>query len=78
MAYLSCPAPVGDVAGGLDLCYKVSAEYTMVKAAAPKGWRDEQRVLLEILTSIQRACASFILTYDAKQAANGLRHWWLA
>jgi porphobilinogen synthase len=46
----------------------------MVKAAGQKGWLDERRVVLEILTSIQRAGASFILTYHAKQAARWLRH----
>ena len=54
--------------------YNVSGEYAMVKAAAAKGWLDEQRVVLEILTSIQRAGASIILTYHAKQAARWFRH----
>jgi porphobilinogen synthase len=54
--------------------YNVSGEYAMVKAAAQKGWLDEQRVVLEILTSIQRSGASFTLTYHAKQAARWLKH----
>jgi porphobilinogen synthase len=54
--------------------YNVSGEYAMVKAAVAKGWLDEQRVTLEILTSIQRAGASFTLTYHAKQAARWLAH----
>src|SRR6266849_3838252 len=54
--------------------YNVSGEYAMVKAAAQKGWLDEQRVALEILTSIRRAGASFTLTYHAKQASRWLRH----
>jgi porphobilinogen synthase len=54
--------------------YNVSGEYAMVKAAVAKGWLDEQRVVLEILTSIQRAGASFVLTYHAKQAASWLKH----
>jgi porphobilinogen synthase len=54
--------------------YNVSGEYAMVKAASQKGWLDEQRVVLEILTSIQRAGASFTLTYHAKQAVRWLRH----
>jgi porphobilinogen synthase len=53
--------------------YNVSGEYAMVKAAAQNGWIDEQRVVLEILTSIQRAGADFILTYHAKQAARWLK-----
>jgi porphobilinogen synthase len=54
--------------------YNVSGEYAMVKAAAAKGWLDEKRVVLEILTSIQRAGASILLTYHAKQAARWLAH----
>jgi len=54
--------------------YNVSAEYAMVKAAAQKGWIDEQRIVLEILTGIQRAGASIILTYHAKDAARWLKH----
>jgi len=54
--------------------YNVSAEFSMVKAAAERGWIDEQRIVLEILTSIQRAGASIILTYHAKDAARWLRH----
>jgi porphobilinogen synthase len=53
--------------------YNVSGEYAMVKAAAQKGWLDEKRVALEILTGIQRAGADFILTYHAKDAAQWLK-----
>jgi len=52
--------------------YNVSGEFAMVKAAARNGWIDEQRVTLEILTGMQRAGASFILTYHAKDAARWL------
>jgi porphobilinogen synthase len=45
----------------------------MVKAAAQKGWLDEQRVVLELLTSIQRAGAEIILTYHAKDVARWLK-----
>lgn len=48
--------------------YNVSGEYAMVKAAAHRGWIDEKRVALEILTSIKRAGADMILTYFAKDA----------
>ncbi|MGB6845312.1 MAG: porphobilinogen synthase [Candidatus Acidiferrales bacterium] len=54
--------------------YNVSGEYSMVKAAARNGWLDEQRVTLEILTSIQRAGASIILSYHAKDVARWLQH----
>jgi porphobilinogen synthase len=53
--------------------YNVSGEYAMVKAAAQKGWIEEKRVVLEILTGIQRAGADIILTYHAKDVARWLR-----
>jgi porphobilinogen synthase len=53
--------------------YNVSGEYSMVKAAARNGWIDEKRVVLEILTGIQRAGADIILTYHAKDAARWLK-----
>jgi porphobilinogen synthase len=53
--------------------YNVSGEYAMVKAAARNGWLDEKRVVLEILTGIQRAGADIILTYHAKDAARWLK-----
>jgi porphobilinogen synthase len=53
--------------------YNVSGEFAMVKAAAEKGWIDEQRVALEILTSIKRAGADLILTYHAKDACGWIR-----
>jgi len=49
--------------------YNVSGEYSMVKAAAEKGWIDEKRIALEMLTSIKRAGADIILTYFAKDFA---------
>ncbi|MFY9732147.1 MAG: porphobilinogen synthase [Candidatus Acidiferrales bacterium] len=54
--------------------YNVSGEYAMVKAAARNGWIDEQRVVLEIMTSIQRAGAEIVLTYHAKDVARWLKH----
>jgi len=52
--------------------YNVSGEYSMVKAAVEKGWLEEQRVVTEILTGIQRAGAEIILTYHAKDVARWL------
>jgi porphobilinogen synthase len=49
--------------------YNVSGEYSMVKAAAARGWVDEPRAILEMLTAIRRAGADIILTYFAKEAA---------
>jgi porphobilinogen synthase len=54
--------------------YNVSAEFSMVKAAARSNWIDEQRIVLEIMTSIQRAGASIVLTYHAKDVARWLKH----
>jgi porphobilinogen synthase len=52
--------------------YNVSGEFAMIKAAAQKGWIDERRVALEVLTSIKRAGADMILTYFAREAARWL------
>jgi len=49
--------------------YQVSGEYAMIEAAARNGWVDRERIMLESLQSIQRAGASIILTYFAKDAA---------
>ncbi len=51
--------------------YNVSGEYAMVKAAAQRGWVDEERIVKETLTAIRRAGADIILTYHAKDFA----HW---
>lgn len=53
--------------------YHVSGEYAMIKAAAQMGWLDEEKAILEILTSIRRAGADLIATYFAKQAAQLLQ-----
>ena len=53
--------------------YHVSGEYALIKAAAEKGWIDEQRVMLETLTSIKRAGADIIITYYARDAVRVLR-----
>lgn len=54
----------------LPVCaYNVSGEYSMVKAAAEKGWIDGERVMMESLTAIKRAGADVIITYFAKEAA---------
>ena len=52
--------------------YNVSGEYAMVKAAAERGWLDERRTVLEILTGIHRAGADLIITYHAKDVATWL------
>ena len=52
--------------------YHVSGEYAMIKAAGQNGWIDEQRVMMETLTSIKRAGADIILTYYAREAIRAL------
>ena len=52
--------------------YNVSGEYAMVKAAAQKGWLDEKRAVMEIMTAIKRAGADIIISYHAKQVARWL------
>ena len=54
--------------------YNVSGEYAMIKAAAQKGWINEQRATTEVLTSIRRAGATAILSYHAKEV---LENKWL-
>ena len=49
--------------------YNVSGEYSMVKAAAERGWLDGEKTMIEVLTSIKRAGADVIITYFAKEAA---------
>jgi porphobilinogen synthase len=53
--------------------YNVSAEYSMVKAAARNGWIDERAIVLELLTGLKRAGADLIITYHAKDAAGWLK-----
>lgn len=55
------------------VAYNVSGEYSMVKAAAEKGWIDEKQVVLELLTGIKRAGADLIATYHARDAAQWLQ-----
>jgi len=51
------------------VAYNVSGEYSMIKAAAAKGWIDGDRVMLETLLGMKRAGADLIITYHAKEAA---------
>ncbi len=53
--------------------YNVSGEYSMIKAAGKLGWIDENKVMMETLTSIKRAGADIIITYHAKEVAKLLR-----
>ncbi|WP_214628777.1 porphobilinogen synthase [Paenibacillus agaridevorans] len=55
------------------VAYNVSAEYSMVKAAAANGWINERGIVLETLTGMKRAGADIIITYHAKDASRWLR-----
>jgi porphobilinogen synthase len=73
LAYLDIIRLVHDRFPGVPLAaYNVSGEYSMVKAAAARGWIDEKAVALESLIAIRRAGASIVLTYWAKDAARWL------
>jgi porphobilinogen synthase len=73
LSYLDVVRRVKEDFGYPTAAYNVSGEYSMVKAAAEKGWIDEKKIVLEILTSIKRAGADLILTYHAKDVAKWLR-----
>jgi porphobilinogen synthase len=72
LAYLDVIAEVRRLSNLPVAAYNVSGEYAMLKAAGQKGWIDERRALLEILTGIKRAGADLILTYSAVDAARSL------
>src|SRR3989475_10766037 len=73
LAYLDIIRRVKDRFGVPLAAYNVSGEFAMVKAAAQRGWIDERRVTLEILTAIKRAGADLILTYFARDVALWLK-----
>jgi len=73
LAYLDVIREVREAVLCPVVAYNVSGEYSLVKAAAAKGWVDERQVVLEILTGIKRAGADLIITYFAKDAARWLR-----
>ena len=69
MAYLDIIREVRDNVDVPVSAYHVSGEYAMIKAAAKMGWLDENKAIIESLTSIKRAGADLIATYFAKDAA---------
>jgi len=73
MAYLDVIREVKNSVTVPVSAYHVSGEYAMIKAAAEKGWIDENKAILESLTSIKRAGADLIATYFVKAAALLLR-----
>lgn len=73
LAYLDIISAVRDTFNLPVAAYNVSGEFSMIKAAAERGWIDEKRVVLETLTSITRAGAGIILTYHAGDVAGWLK-----
>ena len=69
MAYLDIVREVKNAVTVPVSAYHVSGEYAMIKAAARMGWLDEEKTVLESLTSIKRAGADLIATYFAKDVA---------
>jgi porphobilinogen synthase len=69
LAYLDIIRLLKDNSSLPIAAYNVSGEYSMIKAAAQKGWLDGERVMRETLLSIKRAGADVILTYFAKEFA---------
>jgi len=72
LPYLDIIRRVKDTCGYPVAAYNVSGEFSMIKAAAEKGWLDGERAMMESLVSIKRAGADMILTYFAKEAARVL------
>lgn len=72
LSYLDIIRDVKDRVHVPVAAYNVSGEYAMLKAAAGNGWIDEEKLVIEMLTSMKRAGADIILTYFAKDAAKYL------
>jgi len=72
LAYLDVIRAVREKVNAPLACYNVSGEYSMVKAAAGKGWIDEKGVVLEQLLAMKRAGADLIITYHARDVAGWL------
>ena len=75
LAFLDVIRAVADSTQVPVAAYNVSGEYSMVKAAAARGWIDERRILREILLGIRRAGADMILTYHAREVAADIPCW---
>ena len=71
--YMDVIFRVKEAFGVPTAAYQVSGEYSIIKAAADKGWVDEDRIVMESLVGLKRAGADLILTYFAKDAARALK-----
>src|SRR6266516_2571327 len=74
LAYLDIIQRVKTQFGYPTAAYAVSAEYSMIKAAAAKGWIDERAVILESLLAMRRAGADILITYAAADVARWLKN----
>ncbi|GAB33134.1 porphobilinogen synthase [Gordonia otitidis] len=72
MSYLDIVRDVAEISDVPVAAYQISGEYSMITAAAERGWIDRDAAILESLTSIKRAGASIILTYWAAEVAAAL------
>lgn len=72
IAYLDVIRLAREISDHPIAAYNVSGEYSMVKAAAERGWLDEQRIVLETLTAFRRAGADLVITYHSLEAARWL------
>ena len=72
MAYLDINRQIRDHSSLPIAAYNVSGEYAMIKAAAQKGWIDERRIVMEVLTGLCRAGADMIITYFAPDVVQWL------
>ena len=70
LPYLDVLRAVADASPVPVAAYQISGEFSMVEAAAERGWLDRERAILETLNSIRRAGASIILSYWAVEASN--------
>ncbi|MDT4938024.1 MAG: porphobilinogen synthase, partial [Pseudonocardiales bacterium] len=73
LPYLDVLRAVADASPVPVAAYQISGEYSMVEAAAERGWLERDRVIAETLTSIKRAGASIVLTYWAAEVAGQLQ-----
>jgi porphobilinogen synthase len=71
--YLDILAKVAEASDVPVAAYQISGEYSMIEAAAEKGWIDRDKAIFETLTGIKRAGAQNILTYWAVEVAQKLR-----
>ncbi|NIG57353.1 porphobilinogen synthase [Chitinophaga sp. Cy-1792] len=74
MAYMDIIRIIKDRTTVPVSAYHVSGEYAMIKAAAERGWLNEEKAIIESLTSLKRAGADLIATYFAKDAVKLLQH----